>query len=1069
MCEEGSCREGCAGNVAQCAPYVCGANRDEHKRPTAFSQCRTSCAYDYECVAGFICKDGQCEPKKKPLPIVPSCRRNPAVCKEFSCNVDAGVCYEYCFTNSHCSAGYSCVFETLSSEELTPAYQVLGRSPSQYAALQVDLCESAQGPNSQPGRCVEVVVDPTLCNSQDSCGLYACGRNNLQRAFARDQCLQSCAVHAHCSKHAHCDFASATCQAGAPPSGGCANYDSDYCAPYACGSHLALEAPANAECRTFCEIDEHCAPLYRCDVYASKCVEGDIILAGAQLAQDIPAECFWLNGVEYREPLACLEVPIPKSVGYFAFILPFRPPAPQAPALPDTLCRSNPAICRPFVCGAAGKPASQLDMDAVCLSSCVSSDECVAGFACVKHGGLGQCVQARVVGASCDQDRECFSGHCVDGVCCNTACDSPCQKCSKLGVCGWVEAYTDARNDCGLCATCGYAENGGRECVPEVAGNDASRACGDYGKCNGARGCQCDNSAEFGFWEGQLCDRCKAGYFGEDCKHIDSTWREPPVRSGNSVDAALGYGQETLALQYATKVVDVSSQSRPGEVYNILGLPVSGIVPRMGHGYSSDAFTPKQITCERGARTEACINAEYDYSKQLGYVTLAFDEPVYIDRVLVWENFNPGSIVQIWSQRAQSGSHSIPGSATPITDLSKFATEGKVIESFPQRAPPLSFYDQSDYSPPKSFSENAPQSANDNLVEDFYLVWSRDFPSFPLDPVARVFTAQLEPLKMNVTYDNVTQEVRVKSNTIRIVFNASSQSLSQFEAVAIAGFAKEGRTECPGAVNVSSLPSGSLGSVAGYEYKAFCSGHGSCGPRGCTCFGNHAGEACEICKFGWSGVDCDQPWTDGLSGELDLEAVNICSIVAVENPLNFDEDELRIRWRFEHYKFLQSIAVPFRHFGTLVALPTMSLPVHTHVHIKATIFIVDMPNNDDSGVMVRISKRQWTSSTPRDYSERISDAEKFVFQQHIPYSQGVSLIGQGKADNWADIDVYVEWPFPTAAIELEIWSPDITDTVDGGDHRFTVTTFIAEACTFPGGVPALNEQQDPSLSFRPSE
>lgn len=42
---------------------------------------------------------------------------------------------------------------------------------------------------------------------------------------------------------------------------------------------------------------------------------------------------------------------------------------------------------------------------------------------------------AFTLGAECGSDGECASEHCVDGVCCENACDGPCENCSSQGRC----------------------------------------------------------------------------------------------------------------------------------------------------------------------------------------------------------------------------------------------------------------------------------------------------------------------------------------------------------------------------------------------------------------------------------------------------------------------------------------------------------------------------------------------------------------------------------------------------------------------------------------------------------
>lgn len=67
-------------------------------------------------------------------------------------------------------------------------------------------------------------------------------------------------------------------------------------------------------------------------------------------------------------------------------------------------------------------------------------------------------------GAACASSSECETGHCVDGVCCDTACTGSCQACTQTkkgsgidGVCAVVAAGTDPDDDCaaGTATGCG--------------------------------------------------------------------------------------------------------------------------------------------------------------------------------------------------------------------------------------------------------------------------------------------------------------------------------------------------------------------------------------------------------------------------------------------------------------------------------------------------------------------------------------------------------------------------------------------------------------------------------------
>jgi hypothetical protein len=88
-------------------------------------------------------------------------------------------------------------------------------------------------------------------------------------------------------------------------------------------------------------------------------------------------------------------------------------------------------------------------------------------------------------GSPCNQASDCFSAHCVEGVCCNAACEGPCLSCSAAlkdpahgfngdwvtGLCGEVAADTDPKDGC----------------------NDMGTTCGTTGECSGYGGCKARN------------------------------------------------------------------------------------------------------------------------------------------------------------------------------------------------------------------------------------------------------------------------------------------------------------------------------------------------------------------------------------------------------------------------------------------------------------------------------------------------------------------------------------------------------------------------------------------------
>ena len=70
--------------------------------------------------------------------------------------------------------------------------------------------------------------------------------------------------------------------------------------------------------------------------------------------------------------------------------------------------------------------------------------------------GVGGSGGALTLGEACDSGGQCASGECVDGVCCDTACDSICESCDLSGTegtCTPDATGDDPADDCGQ-ATC---------------------------------------------------------------------------------------------------------------------------------------------------------------------------------------------------------------------------------------------------------------------------------------------------------------------------------------------------------------------------------------------------------------------------------------------------------------------------------------------------------------------------------------------------------------------------------------------------------------------------------------
>ena len=161
-------------------------------------------------------------------------------------------------------------------------------------------------------------------------------------------------------------------------------------------------------------------------------------------------------------------------------------------------CVPGPSVaCAPFSCS----PQTNR-----CLAGCAGDTDCWPGWVCL----AGAC-SLRSIGNPCTLNTECVSGFCVDGVCCNNACNGACRSCafpSALGNCTAV--WAGAVDPHGFCVampveTCG--RNGSCDGVGGCANYPAGTACGVAGcrdgtnataaKCNGVGTCvRSTNSCE---------------------------------------------------------------------------------------------------------------------------------------------------------------------------------------------------------------------------------------------------------------------------------------------------------------------------------------------------------------------------------------------------------------------------------------------------------------------------------------------------------------------------------------------------------------------------------------------
>jgi hypothetical protein len=163
------------------------------------------------------------------------------------------------------------------------------------------------------------------------------------------------------------------------------------------------------------------------------------------------------------------------------------------------------ACCETASCGTCAS-CNQPGSPGVCapLREVEDPDTCPAARGKRCNAG-SQCTSQ--LAATCEDDGECLSGHCVDHVCCNMACGGVCEACDVTDNVGHCIAVTEPRPGHGTCPdpapgneACGRASCDGvgrNECAgrPGTETRCASPSCADgaaraAGFCDGRGSCQ---------------------------------------------------------------------------------------------------------------------------------------------------------------------------------------------------------------------------------------------------------------------------------------------------------------------------------------------------------------------------------------------------------------------------------------------------------------------------------------------------------------------------------------------------------------------------------------------------
>ncbi len=232
---------------------------------------------------------------------------------------------------------------------------------------------------------------------------------------------------------------------------------------------------------------------------------------------------------------------------------------------PGSVCSAK--TCTPgcFIDGGFAAPGSspasspcQVCTPSLTLTAWVSLPQgqtatgCQGDFVCDGKGGCGL-----AQGVMCVADSDCSSDHCVDGVCCDSACNGTCQACAEVmtgqadGTCSPVTDGTDPQGDCagayacvhgGCAVTCegcsdsinctadGYCAGG--QCLTKKSNGNAPGTCGATTCESGivSNGICCNSAC------GDACESCLSMETGQPqgtCAPIPAGGTDPEGTCGN--------------------------------------------------------------------------------------------------------------------------------------------------------------------------------------------------------------------------------------------------------------------------------------------------------------------------------------------------------------------------------------------------------------------------------------------------------------------------------------------------------------------------------------------------------
>ncbi|MBI5481377.1 MAG: choice-of-anchor D domain-containing protein, partial [Deltaproteobacteria bacterium] len=526
----GACGNACVNphgttscNGTACAPTCSAGFADCNANPS--DGCETdlstvtfcgTCTIDAQCVAGFFCNGAQCE-KKRPAGTLCALAKE---CSSGFC-VDGRCCASLCDAACRTCANAAGSCDPVTNGDDVPQCQGTMTCDATAACKKKPGQACAAGGECASGFCKDGACCPVACDAPcRSCATGLC----LPVTSADDvpECsgIQSCDAAGNCrSKLGQPCATAGDCVTGFCKDGTCCDS--------ACTA--ACKTCVTGTCAPVAGADDapECTGATTCDLLGNcKKKNGQACAAGGECASSFCKDGKCCNS-------ACDQACESCATGACTTVV----SADDSPECSGNYTCDGVGACKKKTaqpCVTGGDCASGFCKDGVCCDTGCAAPckSCTTGTCATvtnaedapECAGASICDAAGVCrlkgGQSCTQPSDCVSGFCKDGMCCNTACDTPCRSCAT-GTCTPVVGGDDSP-ECAGSNTCDAAgackKKNGQTCA--AASDCASAFCKDGKCCNTA----CD----------QACQSCATG----TCTPVVSGDDSPECAGNNSCDAA---------------------------------------------------------------------------------------------------------------------------------------------------------------------------------------------------------------------------------------------------------------------------------------------------------------------------------------------------------------------------------------------------------------------------------------------------------------------------------------------------------------------------------------------------